>query len=79
MHGWTECKVVLNIFRFALKLLDKKRIKAKKGEILAVNERNMLAKVTLTLYTISCFTACDCSYTGQQSIRGQPILRIPNK
>lgn len=29
----------------AMKLLDKKRIKAKKGEYLAVNERNMLAKV----------------------------------
>lgn len=30
---------------FALKLLDKKRIKVKKGEHLALNERNMLAKV----------------------------------
>jgi beta-adrenergic-receptor kinase len=29
----------------AMKLLDKKRIKVKKGEYLAVNERNMLAKV----------------------------------
>jgi serine/threonine protein kinase len=31
---------------FAMKLLDKKRIKLKKGELLALNERNMLAKVT---------------------------------
>ena len=31
--------------RFALKLLDKKRIKVKKGELLALNEKNMLAKV----------------------------------
>ncbi len=31
--------------RFAMKLLDKKRIKLKKGEALALNERNMLAKV----------------------------------
>ena len=31
--------------RFAMKLLDKKRIKVKKGELLALNERNMLAKV----------------------------------
>ena len=28
-----------------MKLLDKKRIKTKKGEHLALNERNMLAKV----------------------------------
>ena len=33
-------------FRFALKLLDKKRIKVKKGELLALNERNMLARVS---------------------------------
>ena len=33
-----------------MKLLDKKRIKVKKGEYLAVNERNMLAKVG-NLYT----------------------------
>ena len=32
-------------FRFAMKLLDKKRIKMKKGEHLALNERNILAKV----------------------------------
>lgn len=32
--------------RFAMKLLDKKRIKLKKGEALALNEKNMLAKVT---------------------------------
>ena len=31
--------------RLAMKLLDKKRIKVKKGEYLALNERNMLAKV----------------------------------
>lgn len=30
---------------FAMKLLDKKRIKVKKGELLSLNERNMLAKV----------------------------------
>lgn len=30
---------------FAMKLLDKKRIKLKKGEALALNERNMLARV----------------------------------
>ena len=32
-----------------MKLLDKKRIKAKKGEYLAVNERNMLAKVYICI------------------------------
>ena len=32
-------------YRFAMKLLDKKRIKLKKGEALAINEKNMLAKV----------------------------------
>ena len=37
--------ICTSLHRFALKLLDKKRIKAKKGELLAVNERNMLAKV----------------------------------
>eukprot|EP00731_Ephydatia_muelleri_P022459 Em0015g42a len=31
---------------FALKLLDKKRIKVKKGEMLALNEKNMLAKIS---------------------------------
>ena len=31
---------------FALKLLDKKRIKVKKGEMLAINEKNMLAKIS---------------------------------
>ena len=36
-----------------MKLLDKKRIKAKKGEYLAVNERNMLAKVyTCTIHVM---------------------------
>ena len=30
-----------------MKLLDKKRIKVKKGELLALNERNMLAKVSI--------------------------------
>ena len=30
-----------------MKLLDKKRIKVKKGELLALNERNMLAKVSV--------------------------------
>ena len=42
------CKYVM--IRLAMKLLDKKRIKVKKGEYLAVNERNMLAKVG-NLYT----------------------------
>ena len=31
-----------------MKLLDKKRIKVKKGELLSLNERNMLAKVRHT-------------------------------
>ena len=36
-----------------MKLLDKKRIKVKKGEYLAVNERNMLAKVMYFYFTPS--------------------------
>lgn len=48
------------ILRFALKLLDKKRIKAKKGEILAVNERNMLAKVLSLINLAGCIiSVCD--------------------
>lgn len=39
------CVSLSCVFRLAMKLLDKKRIKVKKGECLAVNERNMLAKV----------------------------------
>ena len=51
-------KVIVNVlymYRLAMKLLDKKRIKVKKGEYLAVNERNMLAKVHV--YTCTCSTA----------------------
>lgn len=59
LHLWCHCCVAelcwgallgllcLLLCRLAMKLLDKKRIKAKKGEYLAVNERNMLAKVSL--------------------------------
>ena len=36
-----------------MKLLDKKRIKAKKGEYLAVNERNMLAKVYMLMRMVT--------------------------
>ena len=42
-------------FRFAMKLLDKKRIKMKKGEHLALNERNILAKVCVV-----CVCVCVC-------------------
>jgi len=41
----TPTEVVYICLRFAMKLLDKKRIKMKKGEHLAINEKNMLAKV----------------------------------
>ena len=41
------CNFVMHAYRLALKLLDKKRIKVKKSEYLAVNERNMLAKVCI--------------------------------
>ena len=36
-----------SVHRFALKLLDKKRIKVKNGQLLSLNERNMLAKVSI--------------------------------
>lgn len=44
-HIHSEC-VLYFLSRFAMKLLDKKRIKLKKGEALALNEKNMLAKVS---------------------------------
>ena len=36
--------IILN--RFALKCLDKKRLKLKKGEDVAINERNILLRVS---------------------------------
>ena len=49
-----------------MKLLDKKRIKVKRGELLALNERNMLAKVTVTGY-------CQCSFIFRSTV---PLLSI---
>ena len=47
-----------------MKLLDKKRIKVKKGEYLAVNERNMLAKVICNsyMYILVCLNMCVFCY-----------------
>ncbi len=57
--------------RFALKLLDKKRIKAKKGEHLALNERNMLAKVSwwITSRNVNTLShTCPLCYTQDSSV-----------
>ena len=40
-----------------MKLLDKKRIKMKKGEHLALNERNILAKVCVVCVVCVCVCA----------------------
>lgn len=42
------CTVAISIifYRFALKCLDKKRLKLKKGEDVAINERNILMRVS---------------------------------
>lgn len=69
---------ILVFFRLAMKLLDKKRIKVKKGEYLAVNERNMLAKVHVYTCTCICYKDCvlSCSatvYTALITLHGVPI------
>jgi len=38
--------ITLFVNRFALKCLDKKRLKLKKGEDVAINERNILLRVS---------------------------------
>ena len=40
-----------------MKLLDKKRIKLKKGEALALNEKNMLAKVNNSPFIVNLYYA----------------------
>ena len=49
------------IFRFALKCLDKKRLKLKKGEDVAMNERNILLRVSsrFVVNMYYCFQAQD--------------------
>ena len=39
------CAIIM-LYRFALKCLDKKRLKLKKGEDVAINERNILLRVS---------------------------------
>ena len=50
-----------------MKLLDKKRIKVKKGEYLAVNERNMLAKV-IYMYCVVKMLDILCHMCSKSSI-----------
>lgn len=58
-HTWQECKMRIISFlflgRYAMKCLDKKRIKMKQGETLALNERIMLSLVStgVSLATLS--------------------------
>ena len=76
--------------RFALKLLDKKRIKVKKGEMLAINEKNMLAKVCDDFgygeercLVVTCgrgdLDMFSCLSIDQQSVCSQSILRFPDQ
>ena len=46
------CCVYNFLFRYALKSLDKKRIKLKQGEALALNERIMLSLVIFLLCSV---------------------------
>ena len=82
----------IHVHRFAMKLLDKKRIKVKKGELLSLNERNMLAKVRHTwmgilkqyviILSLSLFLSLSLSlsldFTGQQSFCCQSLLCFPD-
>lgn len=45
VFGWKDLLTVC-VFRYAMKCLDKKRIKMKQGETLALNERIMLSLVS---------------------------------
>lgn len=45
IHHHSNCPSII-VNRFALKCLDKKRLKLKKGEDVAINERNILLRVS---------------------------------
>ena len=45
IHYHDNCPSII-MSRFALKCLDKKRLKLKKGEDVAINERNILLRVS---------------------------------
>lgn len=52
--------IVMCILRYAMKCLDKKRIKMKQGETLALNERIMLSLVSTGVSRLSWSSDCFC-------------------
>lgn len=51
--AWGGLSLFVPLFRYAMKCLDKKRIKMKQGETLALNERIMLSLVSTGVSALS--------------------------